>query len=312
MLEVCFSDAVKGALLMAQHCGGRRPGGAVSVITDRRGPLASLAKLREIRRYRKRQAALQRQAVPLGGRREDVVGLSFGLSEGDIRAPIAAGDCPRRAYLWEQFSFDRYGEREDLGASFRKFWDGALADLRKLEGCPQAVRVWLDDTPDARCGLLFLAERLAPADSDVHVVELPKRVAQGAHEAVEYRGWGEVEPQLFGTFLDRERALTGAELDSLAGRWRRLQEENAPLRVVRDGAIVSADIDYYDDRIRSCFPEAPCKVAQIIGEALGRQKILTGDVFVAQRVRHFLETGELVVVGSGETDFYRTTVARAR
>lgn len=39
MLEVCFNDSVKGALILAQHCEDNLIGGAVSVISNRKGLL---------------------------------------------------------------------------------------------------------------------------------------------------------------------------------------------------------------------------------------------------------------------------------
>ena len=89
--------------------------------------------------------------------------------------------------------------------------------------------------------------------------------------------------------------------------------ENAPLRVVEQGQVVSAGLDYYDARIRAAFPERACQVADLIGRALGRQKIPTGDAFIAGRVRHFIESGELILTeqrpGAG---FYGAAVTRRR
>lgn len=115
---------------------------------------------------------------------------------------------------------------------------------------------------------------------------------------------------MFGTFLDRESVLTKGEVVTLADRWQRLKEENAPLRVVRDGCVISAEVNFYDDRIRREFPQGACKVAHIIG-ALGRQKIPVGDVFIAKRIRHFIETGELVLSDKASGSFYGATVTRA-
>lgn len=68
MVEVCFSDSVKGALAMAQRCGKEKVG-AVSVITDKKGVAALFAKRKAVREFRKRQAELAQAAVPIGGKR---------------------------------------------------------------------------------------------------------------------------------------------------------------------------------------------------------------------------------------------------
>lgn len=312
MLEVCFSDSVKGALAAAQHCGRDATGGAFAVITDKKGLAGWLVKHRALREYRKREAELQKIAAPLGGSREDLVGLSLGLSEGDIRSPLRADVCPRKDCLRQMFALDRYGEG-DLLDGVDALWDACMTDLQKLDPPPAAVRVWLDDLPDSRCGLLFLADLLGGRGTGFHVVELPAKTTREDGVTVEYRGWGEVEPQRFGTFLDRERVLPAGEVGQLAERWRQLKEENAPLRVVEQGQVVSAGLDYYDEKIRAEFPAASCRVADLIGRALGRQKIPTGDAFIAGRVRHFIESGELVLTeqrsGAG---FYGAAVTRRR
>lgn len=38
-------------------------------------------------------------------------------------------------------------------------------------------------------------------------MELPQKITRKENCIVEYRGWGEVEPELFGTFLDKEKVL---------------------------------------------------------------------------------------------------------
>jgi hypothetical protein len=81
------------------------------------------------------------------------------------------------------------------------------------------------------------------------------------------------------------------------------------LRVVENGSVINADISYYDNLIRKEFPKDTCKIAHIIGSALGKQGILTGDVFIAKRIQHFIDNGELVVLGKTDDGFYSTVVA---
>lgn len=111
MTEVCFNDSVKGALLLAQNCKNNSIGGALSVITDTKGLFSCFTKRKALKEFKKRQRELQKQAVSLGGKREEVLGISFGLSVGDIKSPIAFEACPRKEYIHSVFSFDRYNER---------------------------------------------------------------------------------------------------------------------------------------------------------------------------------------------------------
>lgn len=309
MLEVCFSDSVKGALAVAQHCKSHNIGGSVGIITDKKGLSAFFAKRKTLKEYHKKQAALQQQAVSLGGKREDLVGISFGFSEGDIQAPFHLENCPRKDYIRSMLSFDRHNQNEDMEASINDFWTNCANDLEKLKLNPPKIRVWLDCTLDAQCGLLFLADLLNGSKTEIHIVELPSKITREDNVIVEYRGWGEVEPQLYGTFLDKERVLTNQEVSDLASKWEILKTENSPLRVVENGSVISANISYYDDLIRKEFPKDTCKIAYIIGSALRKQKILTGDVFIAKRIQEFIRCGELKIISNEKDGFYETVVS---
>lgn len=310
MLEICFGSSVKSALILAQNC-HRSIGGAFSVITNKKGPLGFFTKKKALKDFKARQERLEQAAVPLGGHREDVVSISFGLSLGDIKAPICSDDCPRKDLIRDLMSFER-NEQEDIENKINNFWRCCIDDLHKIENDPAKVRVWLDSTPDAKCGLMFLTNILKDSHTEISVVELPERIKRPNNITVEYRGWGDVEPQLFGSFLNREKTLSKAETAALSARWQELIVENASLRVVENGQVKSADISYYDDLIEKEFPDSSCKVANIIGNALGKQKIPTGDIFIAKRIIHFIESGSLVTVESSKEGFYRSVVARAK
>lgn len=78
----------------------------------------------------------------------------------------------------------------------------------------------------------------------------------------------------------------------MAHRWEVLRQENAPLRAVVNGRVRSVGEDFYDEMIRRHLPEGQTKIANIIGEVLGREKPGIGDVWLAERIRQCLSTGE--------------------
>ena len=97
----------------------------------------------------------------------------------------------------------------------------------------------------------------------------------------------------------------------MASRWRELQQENAPLRAVVNGQVRSVREDFYDEMIRRHIPEGQTKIANIIGDVLGREKPGIGDVWLAERIRWMLSTGELRMVREDPERFYRSVVERA-
>lgn len=99
-------------------------------------------------------------------------------------------------------------------------------------------------------------------------------------------------------------------LGAMAHRWEVLRQENAPLRAVVNGRVRSVGEDFYDEMIRRHLPEGQTKIANIIGEVLGREKPGIGDVWLAERIRQMLSTGELRMLQEDRERFYRSVVER--
>ena len=173
-----------------------------------------------------------------------------------------------------------------------------------------AVRIWVDHTPYGACGLLHAASLLKDTKADVRVVFLPPWRERPDGVVETYLGWGEVEPELFGRFLSREEPLPPVMLGAMAHRWEVLRQENAPLRAVVNGRVRSVGEDFYDEMIRRHLPEGQTKIANIIGEVLGREKPGIGDVWLAERIRQMLSTGELRMLREDRERFYRSVVER--
>lgn len=306
MLEICFNSSVKGALKIAQHCGDKKIGGAIGFIgtTNKNKVKAFFDKRKALKKIKREQEELQKQAISIGGNREDVLGISFYLSEGDIAAPIEFEHCPRKDFILSVLTFNSYDEIKNVEKSALEFWRNAFKDLERLKQGAGKIRIWVDSTPEVYCGLLFVADLLVDTNTEINIVPLQKKYQISENNIAEFRSWREVVPELFGTFLINERALTKEEICSLSMQWKELQSENAPLRVIKNNIIISADEDYYDNLIRNEFPKESCKIGKLIGNALGKQKIPTGDVFIARRIKSFIQNGELEIIDDNEKEFY--------
>ena len=210
--------------------------------------------------------------------------------------------CAVRSILFKLTKGDA-PDISQMNARVREMLEGAIQSdgIEELfeSGKHIAVDIFSDEYMDMLNG----------SGTEIHIVSLPEQIIGEDNICIKYRGWGEVEPQLFGTYLENETMLTNEETDLLAKQWEVLKQENAMLRVVENGIVCSADINYYDSLIKREFPESSCKVAFLIGSALGKQNILTSDVFIAKRVQHFLNTGELVLLQQSKDGFYSSTIA---
>ena len=308
VLELCFDASARGALRCAA---GPVIGTQVFAVLTAGG---SRREQREaLRRARAEAVERRRNAVPLGGTAADVLGLPLGLSQGDIRSPLAQ-ECPRGELLRRMITAAaRYVPEFPPEAAEREaaeHWTACLEDLRQLErrAAEEPVRIWADSTPDSQCGLLFAAELLARLGARASLVRLPPWRARQDGVVECCAGWGEVSAEELGGYLPLEEPLPPPVLGMLAERWRELQRENAPLRAVVNGRVRSVEADFYDPAIRREFPEGEIRVAALIGKVLSRQPGV-GDGLIAHRIQALLEAGELRMVRE-EAAFYTSVVAR--
>ena len=102
--------------------------------------------------------------------------------------------------------------------------------------------------------------------------------------------------------------LSKERLQLLAEEWKKLQIENAPLRVVEDSHVISANADYYDDFIREEYPEGSCKVAKLIGQVLGRHCPGISDWLIAERILVLISKNELKICEEDPERFYSSVI----
>jgi uncharacterized protein DUF3658/uncharacterized protein DUF1835 len=100
--------------------------------------------------------------------------------------------------------------------------------------------------------------------------------------------------------------------------WRRLREENAPLRILEGGNLVSAPISFFDSLLMSYVTHDWQKVARIVGEGLATEwddgVFQTGDLVLAARVNALVARGQLECRGKNplEMQFSEVRLPKAR
>ena len=123
---------------------------------------------------------------------------------------------------------------------------------------------------------------------------------------------GEVAPNLMPYFYQHRRQLTETEQGQLLSGWKRLQEENAPLRAMVDGRVQSVPTDFYDEAILSGITEAEMPAAHAVGRAMGELDMKTGnrvgDMFIFARIRALAQAGKIQIVQDAPT--YRDMTIR--
>lgn len=302
MLEVLFSDSAAGSMKMAMNHDSVI-GGCISVIgTHEDGsPLSE----EETGRLQQEQEAQERRrwarAISLRGDTRDILPFSLCLSVGPIDED---GIGPLRETTLEQlFSVYPQGRQAaaEMLASARQNLDTLLTRAPH-----EPVRFWVDRTPDAACGLLWALDQLRPLgleNLDLWVAELPAQSPQ-AEGSLVLQSLGELHPSEYGRLAQDARPLPADQAAALAVQWQELKKQNAPLRAVLNGLLVSAAEDLYDPYLQWMLDEMPdtFQEARLIGRTLGQFPLGYRDTWLAMRVEQWIADGKLTALTKADAD----------
>lgn len=306
MLEVVFGDGAAGS--MSAAIGWTEPvltaSCSVISITKRTGPELSRAELRreqaEAEERRRREQRSWAEAVPLEGSDRDIFSFDLLLSTGAIDED---GVGPARksvlCALYPEWA-DQMEKRAEEGQR-------NLSVLLERAEKGESIRVWSSSNPDDACGLYWLMDQLRPVGlekPDITIVRLPVFQEMPDGTVVQYAGWGEVEPYQFGRLALLGEKLPVNAMRVMADHWKQLRQENAPLRAVLNGRVVSAPESLYDPYIlrEIAVQEREFKGAMVVGSVLGNYQLGIGDGWVARRMEQFIRDGLIEPVTPAEKD----------
>lgn len=196
----------------------------------------------------------------------------------------------RRETLLRIFSPDVEGQTSrimaETAASYKKVLERAAAG--------EALRIWYSEQPDELCGFYWMMAQLdGLKNCSASMVRLPLYMEQNGEIAADNH-WGEAVPEGWRRSLPLEQPVSHSVRRAAAWGWKELQEENAPLRAVVNGSLISVPGDFYDSFIRAELPPAgeEFSAARMIGRVMGRQLRISGFLIVS-RINAMIEAGEL-------------------
>ena len=176
----------------------------------------------------------------------------------------------------------------------------------------EPVRIWTDRTPASQCALRFAACLLTGTpDRAVLQLILPDWETRPDGVILEHGSWGDPAPEELAAHLSEAVELPPLRVRMLAGEWRTLADENAPLRAMVNGRLISVEAEFYDPLILREVQVGPVQVANLIGNVLGRQHPGVDARLLAGRIRAMLDAGALRMVREDPDRFYASVVERA-
>lgn len=306
MIEVVFGESACGGLRMAQHYGeGKCRPGAVLFIQPMNGRKPTRKERRAAQKEAEEKERLAwERAVPLGGSPGDVYGISLALSMGEIEENVPGlqrlSVLEQRCRTWP----DDFWKEEA-----RKLLQQAKETLNAVRARGEAgepLRIWYSDQPEEACGLYWMMAQMDgwEACGPVTLVKLPEWTELDSHTIVRHNSWGEVAPFDWHRYLPLQKPAPAAFRRSCAAHWKTLQRENAPLRAMLNGRLVSAPATLYDHVIiREIGAQAhEFREFVVIGDVIGKYQLGIGVGWVAYRIEEMIRAGNLEVVTNAAED----------
>lgn len=307
MIEILFGDSACGSLKVAQRYGkGKYSGGSIGVMVshpDGRKPTRE--EIKAAQQEAEERARLEwEKAVPLGGNTRDIYGFHLVLSIGDISETQPG--IKRRETLEHLYgaSFGDIGVQ--AAQELIKNIHENLEAVRERIAVGESLRIWYSNQPDELCGLYWLLwqlEQWQMSNVEVSVIKLPEWEVNEDDEVVRKKGWGEVAPGEWHQYIALQQVAPLAFKRSCASHWQELQRENAPLRAMLNGELVSMQENLYDDFILQeiASEDAEFHEARIIGGVLGNYQLGISDAWIALRIEEMIRAGKFEIVsGPGE------------
>ncbi len=302
------AEALKQHNTMAR---GKYQDGCVSILVRHRdGSRPTKEEIEVDQRKAEEKARLAwESAIPLGGNPADIYGFNLVLSIGDISENQPG--IRRKQVLEHLYGVYPNGEGQQAAEEIFKTVNESLKTVRERAVAGESIRIWYSNQPDEMCGLYWFMEQLnqwAVQGEKVSMVKLPEWEADDNGNIVRRNSWSEVAPEEWHRYLAVKRPALPVFCQSCASHWQRLQKEDAPLRAMLNGQLVSMPETLYDGFIiREIAAENETfQEVMIVGRVLGKYQLGIGDSWVALRIEEMIHAGkvESVTVASEDVPIY--------
>ena len=302
MIEIVFSDSAWGSLRAAQDYGeGDYEPGCICIFDGDGRTLSP----EEIEEEKLKLRLAWEKATPMGGNHADIYGFNLSLSVGDISENLP--DIKREQTLTWLYSIYPHNWAQELASALPRRAKDTLSEILNRMAAAEDVRIWYSDSPDEICGLYWFMSQLTQQDKTagaIYLLKLPKWITDTNGKLTSKTSWGELDSGEWFQCISLQK-LASAELQQLcAEHWQTLQKENAPLRAMINGQLVSVPETFYDDLIVREIEKEDLifHEARLIGRVLGNYRLGIGDDWIAHRIEAMICEGKLAAVTVADQD----------
>ena len=171
---------------------------------------------------------------------------------------------------------------------------------RKLDENPEEqVWIWMGQNQHDVTSYYWLMPQLREYQGRVMILYMNNLPFINEKGQLFYPSWlHEIQPKEFLKAKKLARPITLSEYEVDPDEWRKLMEENAPVRMLEGGKkIVGKDERFYDSEILKNITPEWQKANRALTNTLHRMKIKTGDVFLMWRMKELIAAGKIEVMG---------------
>ncbi|MBO6240530.1 MAG: DUF1835 domain-containing protein [Butyrivibrio sp.] len=308
--EIVFEPSVQGSLRMAQFMGvGKCPDFMRCDIKDENGNIPDA-----IKRLNAENEEKWNNARPIGGHADDIICLEFNLEYGDISEKTPGKKRYESIYdmISTMYPEERHQELADEWVSgIRKKNRSYLKALNEAIENDESIRIWYSSSSNEINAFYWLMYYL---DSKKHYTNastmfLPPNYWNGRYHC---SAWGQLGPEEWFNTLGLERIISEDEIKACSQRWKELRKENAYLRLMVGGNLISLNKEFLDGFIRDVLSRMPetFKISRLVGDVMGECGLMLGDMPIFDGVYRLIQRGELVLMDEWNESPMRTMVKK--
>lgn len=171
---------------------------------------------------------------------------------------------------------------------------------KKLDENPEEqVWIWMGQNQHDVTSYYWLMPQLREYQGRVMILYMNNLPFINEKGQIFYPSWlHEIQPKEFMKAKKLARPITLSEYEVDPDEWRKLMEENSPVRMLEGGKkIVGKDERFYDSEILKNITPEWQKATRALNNTLHRMKIKTGDVFLMWRMKELIAAGKIEVMG---------------
>jgi hypothetical protein len=244
-------------------------------------------------------AAIAASIAPENAQQEQVVVLNDLLHVGPLQKEEGQSFSALRSSFWQEVM------PHDKASTAVNDLEKTLAITTALSKNPNdAVWFWMAPIPADVCAYYWLTVYLGKHKNRFSLINIAGLPFLDPNGKVFYpKTFAEILPKELNKARKLARIVTPAEIETDREEWQKLVSENAGMRTLEGGKKLAArSIDYYDQLLLSYCSSQFQKAHKVINQAMSKQFMPTGDLWLGWRLRQMAHTGRLQLQGdAGKT-----------